>query len=269
MTLKMIAIGILALMGLSSIMSPKTFRRFMGGLGALCMALFVGFVATGNHSKEGPTVIRSLLTKIEKVAGLRPNWWDESATEQSQRIVNEMKNGRTGDPGIQDLLPNNSQAKPRPNPAKKFFVSQPPIPVNLNSTEEEQGTKNVEAIQERIDDYLTGYKAKHTDIGVDRLTHRNLDPKLLLWGTRNVPGGLKDAEGNTLFWLVFDENYDDHIREQGRKLVIKERLWPMAYIVGACGAFLLLGYGLLKVLNRRSEPVHDQDYLKNSNISMV
>ena len=34
MTLKMIAIGILALLGLSSVMNPRAFRMFMGGFGA-------------------------------------------------------------------------------------------------------------------------------------------------------------------------------------------------------------------------------------------
>ena len=39
MTLKMLAIGILALLGLSSVMNPKAFRVFLGGFGALCLAL--------------------------------------------------------------------------------------------------------------------------------------------------------------------------------------------------------------------------------------
>ena len=54
MTLKMLAIGILALLGLSSVMNPKAFRVFLGGFGALCLTLFIGFLATteANPSSE-------------------------------------------------------------------------------------------------------------------------------------------------------------------------------------------------------------------------
>lgn len=262
MTLKMIAIGILALMGLSSVMSPKTFRRFMGGLGALCMAIFIGLLATGNHDKDQPSMFRTLISKASKVAGLRPEWWIESATEQSQRIANEIREGRTGDPQLKDLVPNVNSAPNTFAQKKHLLLLRTPIPANQENT--------VESIREGIDRYLDYYRSQRKDIGVDRLTHRNLDPHLVRWTTPDIPGGLQDKNGNTVFFLGFDEAYDEHIREQGRKLVVKERLAPMAQLGIAFGAFLFLSYAALKIVNRRAEPIQDdQDYLQNSNISMV
>ena len=55
MTLKAIAIGILILMGLSSVMKPKSFRLLLGGLGALCMAVLFTLVVNRPASDETAT----------------------------------------------------------------------------------------------------------------------------------------------------------------------------------------------------------------------
>ena len=64
MTLKMLAIGILVLLGLSSVMNPKTFRAFLGGLATLCMALFFGYVILGGKQQKQIPILSQLRQQV-------------------------------------------------------------------------------------------------------------------------------------------------------------------------------------------------------------
>ena len=264
MTLKMVAIGILALMGLSSVMTPKTFRLFLGGFGALCMALFWGLVVTGNHGDEESKLRPVAIAKLQELLGLQPDW-EASASSKSQTILKDVKEGRHGNPSLQDLLPDDDSGQVRqPQPTKHSFpvlVSDTPIIVNRHGGSQDRW---IAGFQVRISEYLKHYKkANRGDVGVDLLTYGDLDPSLIEWVGRKREDGSEEA------YLVFSKKYANYVRLRGRQVLMKQRLKSLMYYAGAVAAVLILTFAGLKVLNRRSEPLHDQDYLRHSDISMV
>ena len=95
----MLAIGILVLLGLSSVMNPKTFRAFLGGLATLCMALFFGYVILGGkQQKQIP-----ILSQLQQQIGIQPDWV-ESAKKRSELILKDFNSGAVP-PDASDLLP--------------------------------------------------------------------------------------------------------------------------------------------------------------------
>jgi hypothetical protein len=260
MTLKAIAIGILVLMGLSSVMKPKSFRLLLGGLGALCMAVL--FTLVVNRPASDETATPTLTTKVQRAFGLQPNW-TESATRRSRTILEDYQEGKLTDPSINDLVP---QASGQPTPAKptpqrkRFFISKNPIRINRSDLDPQEF---VEQMQIRINEYLEQHRKNYNDVGVEQLTHRNLDPRL-------IQGRLaKMEDGSEAIFLVFDEKYVEHVRAKGLHVLMKERLKLLARVIAGAGAVLLLAFGTLKTINRRNEPMHVQDYLQQSDISMV
>ena len=253
MTLKMIAIGLLALMGLSSVMSPKAFRVFLGGLGALCMALFVGFVATGERKADGKPL--TVVKRVQELFGVKHDW-----TASADEIIDDIRQGK-GDPSVKDLVPPGSEA------AKKITTTQRavlmPISIDGRYGKESQGDQMVSGMRANIDAYLKLQTKGSADIGVDMLTHKDLDPQFL----KVTFVTLKDGRKQPL--LVFDENYAQYVRTRGRQKVTQDRLWQLAVIAIGAGAVLLIAFAALKFVNRQAETVDEQDYLQNSNISMV
>jgi|GEM_PF-4310818 len=261
MTLKMVAIGILALMGLSSVMSRKTFRVFLGGFGALCMALFWGLVVTGNHGDDESKPRPIAIAKLQELLGLKPGW-EESASSKSQSILKDVKEGKRGDPSLQDLLPASGKVQPQPTEHSFLAISQTPIVVDRRNSNSQE--KVVAGFQVRISEYLKHYK-KHNrgDVGVDLLTYGDLDPSLIEWVGRKLDDGSEEL------YLVFNKKYANYVRLRGKQILMKQRLKSLMYFGGAVAAVLMLAYGGLKALNRRSRPLQDQDYLRHSDISMV
>ena len=82
--------------------------------------------------------------------------------------------------------------------------------------------------------------------------------------------GWRKQDGYTTFNLAFDKDeFAKHIRAQGRKLVIRQRLEITAGVVTAIGVILCLAYAGLKMLGSRDQTRRDDDYLTNTNVSMV
>lgn len=260
MTLKVIAIGILILMGLSSVMKPKSFRLLLGGLGALCMAVL--FTLVVNRPASNGSTSPTMTSKVQQAFGLRPNW-TESATRKSRTILDDYQEGKLSEPSIKDLLPQGSGQPTQTKPTtqrKLYFKSKNPIKINRSALDPNEFA---EQMQIRINEYLAQHRKSYNDIGVQLLTHRNLDPRLIQ-AVRD-----KMDDGSEAIYLVFDEKYVEHVRAKGLHAVMKERLKILARCVAALGAVLLLAFGTLKTINRRNEPLHVQDYLQQSDISMV
>lgn len=249
MTLKMMAIGILVLLGLSSVMSPKTFRAFLGGLAALCFALFCGYFLFGGGEDQRTT---PSIAQLQKMIGIQN--YSESATRRSESILTEFKQG-TLPPSPSDLLPDNEK---KPSFKAKKVRRSDFIYVDANT----KHTEILAKIQAEIERYLEDYRAEHGDVGVDRLTYRNIDPEF--YDIREAK--LKDGK---VMFLLFDENFQNHVRAKGRHAITKQRLVQLALGLGAIGAVLVLSFAGLKFLNRRNEPLRVQDYLEQSEISMV
>lgn len=246
MTLKMLAIGILVLLGLSSVMNPKTFRAFLGGLATLCMALFFGYVILGGKQQQMP-----LLSKLQRQIGIQPDWV-ESATKRSETILKDFKSG-TAAPNASDLLP------PDASRVMERVTIASPIVVD--------GTTNAESIvakmRVRIEQYLERYRETHHDIGVDKLTYRNIDMKLV----KDKRAKMKD--GREAIFLLFDEDFAQHVRTKGRHAAMKDRLKQLAVVLVAAGAVVTLAFASLKYINRKNEPLQLQDYLQQGDVSMV
>lgn len=259
MTLKMIAIGLLALLGLSSVMSPKAFRVFLGGLGALCMALFVGLVATGDRKATNQQ--QNVFDKVRRLVGVQPDWMDSAGN-----ILNDIREGKPGDPSLQDLLPSGSEppkkiSTPRRNPFPSVVaIARKPIIINRRYGQESQRDQIVADIQANIDEYL---EEQQGVLGVEKLNHKDLDPSLLRYVGRTLQDGRREV------YLVFDQKYAEHVRTRGRQMIRRDRLGEMAFVAIGAAATLLITYGVMKVINRQAAPDGDDDYLRNSNISMV
>lgn len=248
MTLKMVAIGILVLLGLSSVMNPKTFRSFLGGLATLCMALFIGYVIFGDKQQEP----LPLLSQLQRQIGIQPDW-AESAAKTSEIMLEDFKSGNAT-PDASDLVPTDGSRK-----VKRITVASP-ILVDATTTDPETiATK----MRVRLEQYLERYRKESSDIGVDKLTFRNIDTSFVKW----KPAKLQD--GRKAIFLIFDEAFAQHVRTKGRHAAMKDRLKQLAVGLVAVGASLMLAFASLKYINRRNEPLQLQDYLQQGDVSMV
>jgi hypothetical protein len=269
MTLKQIAIVILALLGLSSVMNAKAFRIFLGGLSALCVLVFLGILTLSDRSnviaKSGPGVAKRLSTKLQRFFDAQPDF-RESAENTSQQFLDDLRAGR--DINEIKAKPDNDMEVDAPAATVKpkmipRVVGWQKYPVTIKKdTEANERASFTENIYTVMGDYLKRYKKQSNEIGVDRLVPENLNPRLLkLFGER-------DQDGQVKLTVVFNDTFHQHVRLSGRRVVKKERLRSAASAAVALGTLLFLSYGTLKVLNSRRRR-RDADYLQTSNISMV
>ncbi len=272
MTLKMIAIGILALLGLSSVMKPKAFRLFLGGVGAVCMALYLGFV----FRTDGKSVANPVVARVQTFLGHEPDW-RESAEAMSQQLLDDIQAGKkessiSGDQQAPLPLPTRESAEADGNSgAPKATTPNPSaavrklIPIQIRSeSAEQQKVDAVAELQRRIDGFLDLHrKGNPNDPGVELLSHSDIDPRML----RFI--GLKQQQGLKLFYWVVDDRFVNHVRAQGRKRIIRQRMNVTTIAASAGLAALFFAYGLLKVVNGREQRRIEDDFLTNSNVSMV
>lgn len=253
MTLKMVAIGILVLMGLSSVMSPKTFRVFLGAFGAICMALFWGLVVTGNHGDEGERKRPVIIAKVQDLLGLQRDWL-ETATSKSKRLLKDFKENRNDDPSIRDLILDDGRKTPQVKIKRKFTKVFEETPTQIDV---------IASLQAHINKFLADYQELNpTDVGVDLLQHKDLSPEPL-------KAVLVRTSTGTVLRSYFTQEYADYVKLRGRQVLTKQRLISLLYCGGAVAALLMILLAGLKIWNRRVEPLHDRDYLRHSDISLV
>lgn len=249
MTLKIIALGILVLLGLSSVMNPRVFRIFLGGLGALGIALFLGLIAVvdrqhGAQTKtNGPAA--QVLSRIITALGGQPHW-EEIARTTVDTVESEVNRATNRD--LEELA----------RSGIKFKVAR--------ITDTMRQMTPADRLRTIYENYLEyEFKPKNKGPGIARLTAKDLDPRLLkAVPVRQQPGG----KWEYVVGFVEDE-FAREARRAGRKLVVLERLEITAIASAALGAILFLTYGVLKVINARSQLKNDSDYLAASNVSMV
>ena len=249
MTFKLIAIGILALLGLSSVMNPRVFRIFLSGLAALCLALFLGVIVVADREQTASTkpsgpmakIVSSILTAL----GQEPHW-EEIAKTTVDTVEGEVSSAKNRD--LEELARKGS----------KFKVAR--------ITDEMRRMTPAERLSAIYERYLEfEFKPKNKGPGIDRLTAKHLDPRLLkAVPIRQQPNGKWDY----VVGFVEDE-FAREARRSGRKLEVLERLEITAIAAAAIGAILFIAYGTLKVVNTRYRVRSDSDYLAASSISMV
>ena len=251
MMMKMVAIGILALLGLSSVMSPKAFRMFLGGFGACCTLLLVGVLLRDRgQTSEKPTP--DIVSRVLATFGKQPTWKELVTNASNEVLAAKETPADQADEG-------GSAPSPELPTAEKIHISIPTLPKDMQ-------LKSVEdKIKLTLESRLRQYQAVSTEIGVDRLTVEDLNPGVL----RPIPVR-NNKTGKTAMFLGFvNDQFQKHVRLEGKKLVMKERLeWAM---VGAMtlGAILFMGYGALKVVNRRPTRSAKTDYLQQCEISLI
>ena len=265
MQLKMIAIGILALLGLSSVMKPRAFRTFLGGIGAVCMVGLLSLITTRPTADEASKPW-SLLTRARQLIEKEPAW-TESAEHLSQQVLEDLRTKMNGENGVPADTP--EKEIPKPSSPPKGYHAQ--IEVSSDGRSREQTKIDLVAqIQNEINNYLNFYRAKNQfDPGVDLLSHSDLNPAIIpyKWDLRfNRDRKLVNSRLTLSFG---DERFVQHVREQGRKKIIRMRMELTAVIAAACGGLLFAAYGVLKVLNRREQNRRTDDYLTQSNVSLV
>lgn len=252
MTLKFVAIVILALLGLSSVMSAKAFRVLVCSLGALCIVVAFAIAGLADRSPETvtPGVLRLLASKLQAVFSPESNT-HESAENTSERILGDIRSGRrTADE-------NHDGASVGSKRQRQFLTISP-------AAEVDQLGKLRVWIGMKVQQYLDDYKKKSNEIGVSLLEPKNLNFGLLKWALQRHP-----ETKEVRLVLVFDSTFDEHIRLSGRRITKKARLSSAAAYAAAGGTLLCLAFGSLKVVNGRSAGVRDSDYLHTSKISMV
>lgn len=256
MTMKMIAIGILALLGLSSVMSPKAFRMFLGGFAACCLVFFIGIVAADRNATGTPG--KDLLSKVLTSFGKRPKWEDLVAAASS-----EILDAAEGDANAEKAEFSPNDLTDEPSGASKPVE---PVTIQILRIPKESRSLTVEKqILRILATGLKNYQENSREIGVDRLTVEDMHPNLV----KVIPLP-KTENGNRGFLLgVIPKQFVGYVRLEGRKLVMKERLELAAYLCVAFGAVLCLTYGILKVLNRRKVGSRELDYLRESEISLI
>lgn len=279
MTLKLIAIGLLALLGLSSVMKPQPFRVFLGLLGAVCMVLFVSFlVARKSPDYDQRTGGGRVLTHVNDFLGQRPDW-KESAEAVSERVLEDLDQGKDestdtsleAKPPATELPANASESiKPSLPRARLDRVHVPLNVLTIKSTSKEQRkVELVTAMQDWINEYLKLYRTRNPlDPGVELLSHSDIDPQII----GQLRFKISTRNDTVLLTPKFDERFEvfvRHVRKQGRKAITRVRMEQTAIASCATIALLFIAYGLLKALNGRKSKQAKDDFLTRSNVSMV
>ena len=254
MMMKMIAIGILALLGLSSVMSPKAFRMFLGGFGACCTLLLVGaLLRDRGQTQEKPT--NDIVSRVLSTFGKQPTW-KELMANTSNEILDAAKKAPTNQEDAEEE--GSAPASELPQ-VEKIHISIPTLSKDMQLASVEEKIKII------LDSKLKQYQVISNEIGVDRLSVEDLNPGVL----RPIPvRNNKDGKSATVLGFVNDD-FQNHVRLEGKKLVMKERLeWAMIASM-TLGAILFMGYGVLKVVNRRPARTAKTDYLQQCEISLI
>ena len=264
MQLKLIAIGILALLGLSSVMKPRAFRVFLGGIGAICMVGFLSMMSTQPSENDGEAATGSQVLAIAKrLMGGEPEW-TQSAERVSAQVLEDLRAKETAELDSSPTVasPEEEQTKPKArNRSYRVY--------NINvkaSTPEQQTVDFVTQLQKGVNDHLAWFsKGNPLDPGVTLLSHSDIDPSQIQRSIELIRIGKSRLRP----CLAFGDEFNQHIREQGRKKLIRKRMELTLLITVGCGAVLVFAYAVLKVLNRRYQPKRTDDYLTHSNVSLV
>jgi len=279
MTLKLIAIGLLALLGLSSVMKPQPFRVFLGLLGAVCMVLFVSFlVARKNPESAQRSGEGRVLTQVNDFLGQRPDW-KESAEAVSERVLEDLEQGKVesygsapeANPPETDPPANDPESIKPPSPRAR--IDRVHVPLNVlkikSTSKEQRKVELVTAMQDWINEYLTLYRTRNPlDPGVELLSHSDIDPQII----GQLRFKISTRDDMVLLTPKFDERFEAfvrHVRKQGRKAITRIRMEQTAIVSCATIAVLFIAYGLLKAMNGRKPQQVEDDFLTRSNVSMV
>lgn len=239
-----IAIGTLALLALSSVMSPKAFRMLLGALGVvLAMVVTLSF-AIANYSPERNSAPVPGIARIVDVGALYRQLFGPTFAEAKQEATEKALN-----------------AAPETTQRIEWTVHSQPILVP--DKKPKTGVRVMASIVQHVDSYLDSVrKANPENSELERLQARDLNLTLL-----NFVEQRGDAGARRIF-VAFDDAFKQHIRVRARQLGIRSRLTVTVYVCFAIGIAMCIVFGLLKVINARQRVSPERDLLRLSGISM-
>ena len=252
MMLKMIAIGGLAVLALSSVMSRKAFRMLVSACGVAAIVLCMGYVAAVVFSPADGRAVAMLEPFRRFNRSIIGPTFDQAAAAQTQRLMAEQKSQAATDEELQTY-----QAK----------LELPKVSASglaLTPKQQQQVLADVSTkIRKSVESLLDRAKRQSASLEVKALELGDLDIRKLNFQMLQSPNGKR------FLVPVHDEHFADVIRIAVITKQRKSRLVLAICVCFAIGVVLCLLFALLKTLNARPRQVPEKDYLRLSDISMI
>jgi hypothetical protein len=282
--MNLIAIGILALLAVSLLISSKHFRFFVGSMIGVIALLGVVVVAFWGmrHEVEPQSTATSATPNI--MESFQRGWQllngpsvRDTVEATSERILSKVTKGDTEDPIDNIVAPetadlsedskeNTSAAREEPKQAATQPQTLMLVKLQRTGNETLDQISLSERISAIVENRLVWYRKQSHSPGVDKLQPRHLDVRQFL-----RVGAVKVDDKNVLqAGIVFvDSAFDQHVRARGLDLVKHYRLKTTVHAcMWTLGSMIVL-FGLLKLRQSRCRKAPTDDHLLTSGISMV
>ena len=241
-----IAIGTLALLALSSVMSPKAFRMLLATLGiGSVLAITMSIGVLGNSRPLDPHELGGLaryLSPLQRQWGGQSNWNVEAIQAARERAQQELQ---------------------QTTPPTRGGLSIYRAPIDVPDFSRATGQKVLAEVILAVNRFLQEESKKPgAHPGLKILQAKDVDISRIGFVIQKRPEGQR--------WFVgINEEFKQHIQLRARQVIMRERLRYSVYTCFAIAAVLCALYGLLKVFNtRRGRRLPEQDFLRLSGISL-
>ena len=244
--LQAIAIGVLALLALSSVMNPKAFRMLLGALGIAAAAVLAFTVIVASQA-AGPD--RTRFASISRYVDVDAIY---------SRLFGQLTLADTREVAARAL---SAQAEPTTGRRGLTVI---PHPIQITDQGPTSQIRVIEEIVGVVERYLRQLQSEPTaSEELKQLKTNELDIRLLKFLVQKRD----DSPSKTLF-VAFDDRFNEHIRRRAYQVTIRERLKLTTYVCFAVGIAMCFWFGFLKVVNARRRSLPERDFLRLSGVTM-